>query len=204
VFEIIGKVARFLGFDLSLETDKAKTSTNNLDSGIIDAYKSFGEQSRTITQDVIPGLGQLDTANDRTVASLDKVTQASQRTTQQLRQQLSAQQALGMISSGFGAAVSGGAGVYQQQGESNRSRAELVSQFGGFIPGFNQLPTDPFFGFGQGSDPRTFRPGQGAVTINVNGTVLDPEGTARAIQDVLQNSAGRAGNLPLGALLGIE
>ena len=35
------------------------------------------------------------------------------------------------------------------------------------------------------------------VTINVNGTVLDPEGVARAIQEVLQNSSARAGALPL-------
>jgi hypothetical protein len=203
VFEIIRKVANFLGFDLSLETEKAKTSTNNLDSGIVDAYKSFQEQSRTVKDEVIPGLGQLDLANDRTVASLDKVTAASARTTEQLKQQFTAAQALDLIRSGFGAAVSGGAGLYQQGAESIRSKAELISQAGGFLQGFN-TPGDPYFGFGKGSDIRTFKPGQGNVTINVNGTVLDPEGTARAIQDVLQNSAGRAGNLTLGALLGIE
>jgi len=43
----------------------------------------------------------------------------------------------------------------------------------------------------------------GSVTINVNGTVLDPEGTARAIQSVLVNSASRAGALSLTPVLSI-
>jgi hypothetical protein len=42
------------------------------------------------------------------------------------------------------------------------------------------------------------------ININVNGTVLNPEGTARAIQDVLQSSDARAGSIGLVPALGLE
>jgi hypothetical protein len=80
-------------------------------------------------------------------------------------------------------------------GESIRSAAELVGQFGGLVPGFNQLPTDPFFGFGRGSDIGSFKPNSGVVNINVNGTVIDPEGAARAIEQLLADSNARGGAL---------
>jgi hypothetical protein len=87
--------------------------------------------------------------------------------------------------------------------ESVRSSADIVSQFGGFIGGFNLNPTDPFFGFGQGSDIGTFKRGSGGtVNINVNGTVIDPEGAARAISDLLVRGSGRAGDLPIFTPLG--
>ena len=87
--------------------------------------------------------------------------------------------------------------------ESVRSSADIVSQFGGFIGGFNLNPSDPFFGFGQGSDIGTFKRGSGGtVNINVNGTVIDPEGAARAISDLLVRGSGRAGDLPIFTPLG--
>lgn len=46
-------------------------------------------------------------------------------------------------------------------------------------------------------------PNAGGVTINITGTVIDPEGTARAIQKALQNSSARAGTLSLAPTLGI-
>ena len=42
------------------------------------------------------------------------------------------------------------------------------------------------------------------VTINVNGTVLDPEGTARAVQQVIQDSNARSGFQSLTPVLGLE
>jgi hypothetical protein len=58
------------------------------------------------------------------------------------------------------------------------------------------LPTDPFFGFGRGSDIGSFKPKvAGVVNINVNGTVIDPEGAARAIEQLLADSNARGGAL---------
>lgn len=42
------------------------------------------------------------------------------------------------------------------------------------------------------------------VTINVNGTVIDPEGTARAVQQVIQDSNARSGFQSLTPVLGLE
>ena len=209
-FELVGKVAKFLGFDLDFSLDLTTKSVNNLDSGIVDAYKSFQEQSRTVQDQVVPSLKTATSATAALAGSTRSLAGASKEATAALKEQFTAAQALDLIRSGFGSAVGGGGGAGQLPGgETFRSAGELVSQFGGFIPGFNQLPTDPFFGFGKGSDIRTFKPGQGAVQagnviINVTGTVVDPEGAARAIQSVIQKSAGRAGNLPLAPALGLE
>jgi TP901 family phage tail tape measure protein len=46
-------------------------------------------------------------------------------------------------------------------------------------------------------------PNGGGITINVTGTVIDPEGTARAIANVLSRSTGRAGTLNLTPVGGI-
>jgi len=46
-------------------------------------------------------------------------------------------------------------------------------------------------------------PNAGGITINVTGTVIDPEGTARAIANVLSRSTSRAGNLTLSPVGGI-
>jgi hypothetical protein len=108
-------------------------------------------------------------------------------------------------------AAAGGANIKSgaQLKESVRSAAEIVSQFGGFVSGFNLNPSDPYYGFGKGSNINTFKAGQGAVQagnviINVNGTVVDPEGAARAISTLLTNGSARAGNLPVSTILGIE
>jgi hypothetical protein len=42
------------------------------------------------------------------------------------------------------------------------------------------------------------------VTINVNGTFMDPEGAARAVQEVIQDSNARSGFQSLVPALGIE
>lgn len=46
-------------------------------------------------------------------------------------------------------------------------------------------------------------PNSGGTVINITGTIIDPEGTARAVQQVLQNSSARAGNLNLNPTLGL-
>jgi hypothetical protein len=197
-FEMVGKVARFLGIDLDFSLEKSADKVNNLDSGIVDAYRSFQEQSRTVNQQVIPGLAALDVANEQSTGKINKVTDSAKKATAALKALAAAQGAAGVGGGGGG----GGGGSNRLTGVA--SKAQLIGDFGGLLGGFNLSPSDPYHGFGKGDKLETFERNNTNVTINVNGTVLDPEGTARAIQDVLQNSAGRAGNLPLGALLGIE
>ena len=86
-----------------------------------------------------------------------------------------------------------------------RSELGLIRDFGGFIEGINLLPTDPFFGFGKGGNVgQAIQQRQsgsatatGGTVINITGTVIDPEGAARAIQDIIQNSGGRGGEISL-------
>jgi hypothetical protein len=195
VFEIIGKVARFLGFDFSLEVGKATKTVNNLNTGTVDAYKSFAEQSRTIKEDVLPATSLLTAGTDALTESNKGLAASSKQVTAALKEQFTAKQSLDLIRSGFGSAVGVSGGFGLPGGESIRSAAELVGQFGGLVPGFNQLPTDPFFGFGRGSDIGSFKPNAGVVNINVNGTVVDPEGAARAIEQLLTDSNARGGAL---------
>jgi hypothetical protein len=195
VFEIIGKVARFLGFDFSVEVGKATKTVNNLNTGTVDAYKSFAEQSRTIKEDVLPATNLLTAGTDALTSSNNSLAASSKQVTAALKEQFTAKQSLDLIRSGFGSAVGTTSVGALAGGESVRSAAELVGQFGGFVPGFNQLPTDPFFGFGRGSDIGSFKQGSGVVNINVNGTVIDPEGAARAIEQLLTDSNARGGAL---------
>jgi hypothetical protein len=195
VFEIIGKVARFLGFDFSVEVGKATKTVNNLNTGTVDAYKSFAEQSRTIKEDVLPATNLLTAGTDALTSSNNSLAASSKQVTAALKEQFTAKQSLDLIRSGFGSAVGTTSVGALAGGESVRSAAELVGQFGGFVPGFNQLPTDPFFGFGRGSDIGSFKPNAGVVNINVNGTVVDPEGAARAIEQLLADSNARGGAL---------
>jgi hypothetical protein len=82
-----------------------------------------------------------------------------------------------------------------------RSELGLISEFGGKIEGINLNPSDPFFGFGQGGNVKRAleqRAGgsataTGGVTINVQGTVIDPEGAARAIEQLISDSNARGG-----------
>ena len=211
------RIANFFGADFETAAQKHQATMKRN----IEVYDESRRMSNQVTDGlrmgVLPAMKEVDEQADDTGdglddlgGDLDDLTNKSQNTTKALREQLSAMQALEAIRMGFeGALSSTGPGVFASDGESRRSQAELVSQFGGLIPGFNQLPTDPFFGFGKGSDIRTFKPGQGAVQagnviINVTGTVVDPEGAARAIQSVIQNSNARAGNLPFVPALGIE
>jgi hypothetical protein len=85
-----------------------------------------------------------------------------------------------------------------------RSELSLISQFGGFIEGINRNPSDPFYGFGQGGNVnKALQQRQsgsatatgGVVNINVSGTVIDPEGAARAIEQLISDSNARGGAL---------
>ena len=200
--DVLNRARAFISGDLETATREfnnrfAETEkvTNNVNDAMVNAYKQFEFFNRENRENTLPINEQVIKSNDRVSESTRRVAAASREATEALRQEFTAKQSLDLIRSGFGSAVgvSGGGGSLPG-GESVRSAAQLVSQFGGFVPGFNQLPTDPFFGFGRGSDIRNFqRGGGGVVNINVSGTVIDPEGAARAIEELISNSNARGG-----------
>ena len=183
---------------------EAEKQVNNVNDSMVNAYKQFEFFNRENKDNTIPTIEKTTSVTESLTSANTRLAESTRKVTEELKREFSARQALDLIRSGFGSVVGAESTGRLPGGESFRSAAELVGQFGGFVPGFNQLPTDPFFGFGKGSNLGTFQKGSTNVTINVNGTVVDPEGAARAIQTVLQKSAGRAGNLPLGAVLAIE
>lgn len=262
VFDIINKVARFLGFDFSLEVDKATKTVNNLDSGIVDAYKSFSEQSRVVKQEVIPSLNSVVTAQNsvaasttRTTAAINEQTRASEalariqkkladdptgekavaaaraargtgeRISLTERQRLEALATSGTLSleeeSRLVAALTGSeydpstTGRYVARlsdlldvglgGVSSKIIDEaligLVKE-GLLTPGINGQPTYQPAGGGSLGELVAGRVNQ--INININGTVVNPEGTARAITNVLQNSNARSGVGVLTPVLGLE
>jgi hypothetical protein len=192
VFKIIQAVAKFLGQDLSYSLDIANKATNNLNTGTVDAYKSFAEQSRTIKQEVIPSLTGATAATNGLTAATNGAASATKSLTS-LQRELNALRAGGALPSA----------ILPDQAAFFRSELGLISEFGGKIEGINLLPTDPFFGFGQGSSVNKAlqqRAGgsataTGTVNINVTGTVIDPEGAARAIEQLISDSNARGGAL---------
>jgi hypothetical protein len=193
VFKIIQAVAKFLGQDLSYSLDIANKATNNLNTGTVDAYKSFAEQSRTIKQEVIPSLTGATAATNGLTAATNGAASATKSLTA-LQRELNALRAGGALPSA----------ISPDQAAFFRSELGLISEFGGKIEGINLLPTDPFFGFGQGSSVNKAlqqRAGGsatatgGVVNINVSGTVIDPEGAARAIEQLISDSNARGGAL---------
>jgi len=193
VFKIIQAVAKFLGQDLSFSLDMANKATNNLNTGTVDAYKSFAEQSRTIKQEVIPSLTSATGATNGLAAATNGAASAVKNLSA-LQRELNALQAGGAIPSA----------ISPDQAAFFRSELSLIRDFGGFIEGINLLPTDPFFGFGQGSSVNKAlqqRAGGsatatgGTTIINVSGTVIDPEGAARAIEQIINDSNARGGPL---------
>jgi hypothetical protein len=198
-FEIIGKVARLIGIDLKLSIDKANTSVNNLNSGIVDAYKNFGEQSRTVKNEAIPAINSLSGSYDGMANSANNATKATKNLT-------AAKKELSALDKELAALQAGGAipsAISKDLERFYRSELGLISEFGGKIEGINLNPTDPFFGFGQGSSVNKAlqqRAGgsataTGGVTINVQGLVIDPEGAARAIEQLISDSNARGGPL---------
>jgi hypothetical protein len=206
----LGIAWRATGAEAAYQTEKTQeaakswfTSSVTAKTEYAPAVKEVGKVFETLT----------NTTNTATTATKN-FTGATKASTVALQEQFNVMQSLDLMRAGFASAVGGvvqpGSANLKPQlpgGETFRSAAELVSQFGGKVVGFNAKPGDPFYGFTKGDTLQTFKPGQTGntnVVINVNGTVINPEGTARAIADVLKGSTGRAGNLPLTPLLGIQ
>jgi hypothetical protein len=233
VFEIIGKVARFLGFDFSLEVGKATKTVNNLNTGTVDAYKSFAEQSRTIKQDVVPALNTVVTSQNAVAASTNK-------TTKEINEQTKASAALAKIKkeladdpTGVKTVAAARAARAASAGQLSEFELRQLQQAVGLgIADILKLTTalggtGQSFGFGDqvlnnaavndlisrglgGLTPGQLQAsaqGMGqfiGLTVNVNGTVLDAEGVARAIQDVIQQSNARSGTQSFTPPFGVE
>jgi hypothetical protein len=250
-FEIIGKVASLIGIDLRFNLDRATTSTNNLNSGIVDAYKNFGSQSKGIKEEVIPALKGLTSASESVTDAQTKKTEATKKATSALKEQKKEAAELAKIlgltaatdyaqlqrdptgalavaaaraARAARAAAASGLSAFElkqlEQGEglsiadilklttakgatgqtfaygdqilSGAAVNELISRgLGGLTPGQLQASAS---GMGQYT----------ALTVNVNGTVLDAEGVARAIQDVIQQSNARSGTQSFTPAFGVE
>jgi hypothetical protein len=209
--DIVNRVRAFLSGDLATATREfenrfsdAGKQVNNVNESMVKAYKQFEFFNRQNRDTTIPTIEKTTSVTDSLTSANTRLADSTRRVTEELKQEFTARQSLDLIRSGFGSAigVSGGGGALPG-GESFRSAAQIVSQFGGFVPGFNQLPTDPFFGFGKGSSLQGFQKGGSVVNINVNGTVIDPEGAARAIEQIINESNARGGAL-FTDLLGIN
>jgi hypothetical protein len=173
---------------------KATTTTTTA------ADKAIADLAATTYNSAAASTAATAAAKSLTAAQADK-KRAVDDTNLSLKQQIQFLRDVGgaAFAAAGGGAVKSGTSIQ----ESARSAAEIVSQFGGFVSGFNLSPTDPYFGFGQGSDIRNFpKNSGGVVNINVNGTVIDPEGAARAISELLVRGSGRAGDLPIFTPLG--
>jgi hypothetical protein len=198
-FELIGKVASLVGIDLKLGLDKATASTNNLNTGTVEAYKNFSAQSKGIKEQVIPAVTSLTGSYNNMASATDNATKSTKALT-------AAKKELSVLDKELAALRAGGAlpsGISKDLEAFYRSELGLISEFGGRIEGINLNPNDPFYGFGQGSSVNKAlqqRAGgsataTGGVTINVQGTVIDPEGAARAIEQLINESNARGGPL---------
>lgn len=199
VFAIIEKVARFLGFDLDLALGESTKKINKNTEATANAYRQFNDLNKQTKEETIPGLDGL-TGGFNNVAGSSNAAAAGIKAVAAAQSLLKKEQAALQAGGALPSKISPDLKNFY------RSELSLISGFGGLIEGINLLPTDPFYGFGKGGNVgQAIQQRQsgsatatgGTTIINVNGTVLDPEGTARAIQSVIQNSGARAGNLPL-------
>lgn len=198
VFAIIEKVARFLGFDLDLALGQATRKINKNTEATADAYRQFNEFNKQTKDETLPSLTGL-TGGFSSLAGSSNAAAAG------IKAVSAAQSALQRETAALRAGGALPAQISPDLRRFYRSELGLISDFGGFIEGINLLPTDPFFGFGKGGNVNQAiqqrqsgsATATGGTVINIVGTVIDPEGAARAIQDIIQNSGGRGGEISL-------
>ena len=198
VFSIIEKVARFLGFDLDLALGQATQKMNKNTEATANAYREFNNLNKQTKDETLPGLAGL-TGGFNSLAGSSNAAAAGIKAVAAAQSALQREQTALQAGGALPAAISPDLRRFY------RSELGLISQAGGLIEGINLLPTDPFFGFGKGGNvSQAIQQRQsgsatatGGTTINIVGTVIDPEGAARAIQDIIQNSGGRGGEISL-------
>jgi hypothetical protein len=188
-------------------------AVNNVNESMVKAYTQFGFYNSRTKNETTPLTKDQNNAlkdqNDKLkdgAGALDKSAGAALRFAGAQNQAANAVRQLTALQRELNALQAGGAipsALSPDMESFFRSELNLISQFGGLIGGINLNPDDPFFGFGQGSNVNTAlrqRAGgsataTGGVTINVTGTVIDPEGAARAIQQIIDESNARGGEL---------
>ena len=214
--DILRRGVAFIQGDLETATREwtnrfaeAEKQVNNVNKSMVNAYKQFEFYNRQTKDDTIPNTTNLS-------SSFTSIASSSNSAAAGVRNLTEAQKAQSALQKELAALQAGGAipaAIPKDLKNFYRSELSLISGFGGKIEGINLLPTDPFYGFGKGGNVgQAIQQRQsgsatatgGTTIINVNGTVLDPEGAARAIQSVIQNSAGRAGNISLAPAIGLE
>jgi TP901 family phage tail tape measure protein len=216
VLDKIKAVANFFGADFERavndNTAAAKKNYNQWDeSRRLANQTTDGLRMKLIPaiKDETEDLDDLNDELDESIDKTDKLTGSNNRAADSFRNLNAAQKELAALRAGGAIPTA----ISPELKQFYKSELGLISQYGGKIEGINLLPTDPFYGFGKGGNVGLAiqqRQGGSAtatgntININVTGTVVDPEGTARAIQSVIQQSAGRAGNLILAPALGLE
>ena len=192
------------------EQEKA---VNNVNESMVKAYTQFGfynsrvkNETTPLTKDQNKALKDQNKELADGARALDKSAGAALRFAGAQNEAANAVKQLTALQRELNALQAGGAipsALSPDMESFFRSELNLISQFGGLIGGINLNPDDPFFGFGQGSNVNTAlrqRAGgsataTGGVTINVTGTVIDPEGAARAIEQLIIDSNARGGEL---------
>lgn len=179
--------------------DESRRASNQATDSLRQRFIPALKDQKELVDDNVDGLDQLTggyngagSAADKAAGSVRALT-AAQKEQKTLEKELNALRAGGALPSALSPDLKN---FY-------RSELGLISQYGGKIEGINLLPTDPFFGFGQGSNVGAAiaqRQGgsataTGTVNINVTGTVIDPEGAARAIEQIINDSNARGGPL---------
>ena len=216
VIDVLRRAVAFLQGDLDTALRKfenrfaeAEKQVNNVNKSMVNAYKQFEFYNRQTKDDTIPNTTNLS-------SSFTSIASSSNSAAAGVRNLTEAQKAQSALQKELAALQAGGAipaAIPKDLKNFYRSELSLISGFGGKIEGINLLPTDPFYGFGKGGNVgQAIQQRQsgsatatgGTTIINVSGAVVDPEGAARAIQSVIQNSAGRAGNISLAPAIGLE
>lgn len=209
------RVANFFGADFETAAEKHQNTIKRNTQVYDESRRAANQVTDGLRMGVLPALKDTDTASEEAGASLNslsgdfnKIAGAAGGAAGAIKVLTDRQRELNALRAG--GAIPGA--ISPDLRQFYRSELSLISGFGGFIEGINLLPTDPFFGFGKGGNVgEAIRQRQGGsatatggtVNININGTVVDPEGTARAVQSVIQNSSARAGALTLTPGLGI-
>jgi hypothetical protein len=205
--DIISRGAAFISGDLERATAKfnnrfAETDkvTNNVSQSMVNAYKQFEFFNKESKDNTIPNASSIASGFNAVAAAGNAAAAGTRALTTAQREQSALAKELAALRAG-GAIP---AALSPDLKQFYKSELGLISGFGGFIEGINLLPDDPFFGFGKGGNVNqaiqqrqsgSARATGGTVNINVNGTVLDPEGTARAIQELIRDTEARGGDL---------
>jgi hypothetical protein len=220
VLDVLNRVRAFISGDMNTafrefenRFKEQEIAINNVNDQMVKAYTQFGfYNSRTknettpLTKDQNNALKDQNNALKDGAGALDKSAGAARNFAGAQNQAANAVKQLTALQRELNALQAGGAipsALSPDMTAFYKSELSLIRDFGGLIGGINLNPDDPFFGFGQGgrvNEALRQRAGgsataTGGVTINVTGTVIDPEGAARAIEQLIIDSNARGGEL---------